>query len=189
MGQTSGDLAGMDFKAIYHDGSVGVLGTPGRSDILFARLAEVLVPDRLPFDRLKFIACRSEAERDTLLALLNRNVRKRWISKVVVDKGHRRLFYKQGTFVQSAHLTEQEARFAFYHYISREMLGPFSVRVEWVSRNKRWAQDYRDFMVGGDPVVFPIPGDVDLGDYWVQLSLNGDTAYIGHFDSRAADVF
>ena len=188
LGQSARVLADMDFKAIFHDRSVGVQGTHGRSDVLFSRLAEVLVQDRLSFDHLKFIVCRSEPERDPLLLLLNETARKKWIRKVVVDEGHRRLFFKQTTFVKSVYLSQHEARFAFYHDIAQDMRGPFNFRVEWTSRGQSWARHYLDFMIQSQPEVIPVPRGANPGNYGIRLTLDGETAYIGRFDLRTVDL-
>ncbi len=59
-----------------------------RDDIIFRRNAEVLVPDRLPLDpTLKFIVCRSTAERHTLLTLLPADLRRQWAPRIRLGEG------------------------------------------------------------------------------------------------------
>ncbi|MCY3878996.1 MAG: DarT ssDNA thymidine ADP-ribosyltransferase family protein [Rhodobacteraceae bacterium] len=189
LGESCSFLSKMDFKAIYHDDSVGNLGDQGRSSILFARLSEVLVKGSLPFDHLKLIVCRSDPERDTLIALLDPVVRKRWISKIIVDKEHRRLFFKQATFTNSTYVTEQEVRISFYNNIDQAMRGPFSLRIDWVSQNVRRSNDCDNFMVESNPVVFRVPTHVKSEKYCIRITLNGDTAYIGKYDERSTEIF
>lgn len=66
---TAQDLANLDWRKIYHTGPFD----PSKfeeADIASRRMAEVIIPDRLDLESLKWIYCRSEAEKDTLLHLL-----------------------------------------------------------------------------------------------------------------------
>ena len=108
-------LQDMNFADIYHDRGVGAVGgSDRRSEILNARHSEVIVKNDLQLDRAKHVVCRSAPERETLLSLLNAEARRRWAQRVHVDEGRRILFYKRGTFVQSADLSETGSRFVFY---------------------------------------------------------------------------
>lgn len=103
-----GDLAflqSMNWRHVYHDSGVGPPGTVGRADILNARHSEVLVPDELTMESLRWVVCRSAAERETLLGLLDAPTRDRWRDRVRLE-GATKMFCKRGTFVQEG------ARFA-----------------------------------------------------------------------------
>jgi hypothetical protein len=66
---------------------------------VFRRNAEVLVPGSLPLDpALKFIACRSAAERQTLLHLLPPNLRRQWAPRIRL--GEQGLFERKWTYVE-----------------------------------------------------------------------------------------
>jgi hypothetical protein len=70
-----------------------------RDEIVFRRNAEVLVPGSLPLDpALKFIACRSAAERQTLLHLLPPNLRRQWAPRIRL--GEQGLFERKWTYVE-----------------------------------------------------------------------------------------
>ena len=184
LGQTAKFLASMDFKAIYHDQSVGKLGTPGRDKILLARHAEALVQDRLPLDHLKHIVCRSAPERDTLLNLLNPEERNQWIKKIRVDDSYRRLFHRNlGTFVKETHLTEQGSQFTFQPCAS-DLRGPFRLRIEWSGKFPGYVHEVENFVVPNAPFKLSFPDGKTLPEYDVRVRLNDDTAYIGNLRSK-----
>ena len=125
-------LRDMAFSDIYHDRGVGAVGgSDRRSEILNARHSEVVVKDELQLEHAKHIVCRSAPERETLVSLLNTETRKRWTQRIHVDEGRGMLFYKRGTFVQSADLSENASRFVFYSNGEPAMRGPFHLRIEW----------------------------------------------------------
>ena len=185
-------LKSIEFSSVYHDGPVGRLGELAqRSSILNARHAEVLVPHELPLDHLKHIVCRSAPERDTLLKLLTPDVRDKWIERVCVDEGRRRLFYRRGTFVQHTDLSLDRTRFVFYsNMISSDMRGPFALEIEWTTPDDRRAiHKDPEFIVANHPKQFLLRRAMPA--YKVKVTLNGDLAYLGEFDKDSAldDLF
>ena len=66
---TAQELADLEWLKIYHTGWFD-RSRPEEADIVSRRMAEVIVPGRLDLGSLKWIYCRSEAEKDTLLHLL-----------------------------------------------------------------------------------------------------------------------
>jgi hypothetical protein len=77
--------------------------TPDEHDeVIFRRNAEVLVPGRLPLKpALKFIACRSAPERQTLLQLLPTNdLRRQWAARIRL--GDQGFFERRWTYVEEA---------------------------------------------------------------------------------------
>jgi hypothetical protein len=95
-----------------------------RDEIIFRRNAEVLVPDSLALDpALRFIACRSAAERQTLLHLLPANVRRQWASHTRL--GERDLFERRWTFVEEVVVVGDHVNFHFNP--NTRTPGPFQV--------------------------------------------------------------
>ena len=192
IGSTVDFLRSINFGDVYHDASVGRLGASSeRPRILNARHAEVLVQNELALDHVKHIVCRSAPERDTLLNLLEPQVRQRWIKRICVDEGRRFLFNKLGTFVQSTDLSPELTRVVFYSNTSSlHMRGPFVLQIEWTAPDG-WRDTHTDpeFIVGHNPNQFsprrPMPA------YRVKITLNGDLAYLGEFDEDLAsdDLF
>jgi hypothetical protein len=97
------------FHLVFHNRSF----TPDeRDEIVFRRNAEVLVPGSLPLDHaLKFIACRSAAERQTLLHLLPVELRRRWAPRIRL--GEQGLFERKWTYVEEAITVDGEVVFRF----------------------------------------------------------------------------
>lgn len=178
-------LRDMNFADIYHDRGVGAVGgSDRRSEILNARHSEVIVKNELKLDRAKHIVCRSAAERETLLSLLKTEVRTRWIQRIHVDEGRRILFYKRGTFVQSAELSEKDSRFVFYANGEPDMRGPFRLSIEWTARGERRTYADPQFTVTTEPLRLNLPRLES--EYEVRITLNGDLAYLGQFDDAVA---
>ena len=186
IGATANFLRGINFSDVYHDSAVGRWGAADdrRSRILNSRHSEVLVKDELALDHVKHIVCRSAPERDTLLNLLVPNVRARWVKRIHVDEGRRRLFYKRGTFVQDANLSRTESHFVFYSNIESNMRGPFELQIEWILDGHPAKHINPKFMVTTSPCEFKL-GDPSL-QYRVRVTLNGDLAYLGEFDADLA---
>ena len=86
----------LPFELIYHDGPF-----PPEESAKFKhhRHAEVLVPEQLSLEHLRWIICRSSAERQTLLALLPSEARGSWESRVRL--GFEGLFFRRWTYVES----------------------------------------------------------------------------------------
>ena len=95
-----------------------------RDEIVFRRNAEVLVPGSLPLAPvLKFIACRSAAERQTLLHLLPADLRRQWLPRIRL--GERGLFFYRWTFVEEVVVVDDRVLFRFNP--NTQTPGPFRV--------------------------------------------------------------
>ena len=181
VGDSAEFLKSIDFRDVYHDWAVGRLGESGRrSAILNARHSEAVIENELPLDKLKHIVCRSVPERETLMNLLTPEARRRWLRRIRVDEGHRRLFEKLGTFVQRANLSNTESRFVFYTNIDADMRGPFDLRIEWSADDRRASARQENFTVSDRPVAYSLNRSVQ--SYRVRAWLDGNLAYVGEFD-------
>jgi hypothetical protein len=90
-------FAQIPFDLVYHEGAID-LQLRARN-VIHHRHAEVLAPRSLRLDTLRWIGCRSNADRESLLCLLGQT-RATWETRVVVAAG--RLFNKRGCCVESA---------------------------------------------------------------------------------------
>ena len=98
--QRGGDAAfleSLNFKKIYHDGPIP---ESGKSEIVFMRCAEILMPGTLTFEHLRDVVCRTPPERDTLLALLGRDLEQVWRSRIRVEKAGENLFERRWYYVR-----------------------------------------------------------------------------------------
>jgi hypothetical protein len=102
------DFLAIPFNKVFHDGAFDRDADP---EILFHRHAELLIPDEMDLDDLKLIACRSHAERSTLLHLMSPAARRRWDDFVRV--GNSALFEKKWAFVDRVEIGERQFVFHF----------------------------------------------------------------------------
>ena len=83
-----------------------------RDEVVFRRNAEVLVPNRLPLDpALKFIACRSAPERQTLLQLLPTDLGRQWAARIRL--GEQGLYERKWTYVEEVVAVDDSVVFRF----------------------------------------------------------------------------
>ena len=183
IGGSADFLKSIAFADVYHDGGVGRLGeSHRRSEILNARHSEVVVKDELALDTLTHIVCRSAAERETLLNLLSDDAWDRWLRKIHVDEGHRRMFEKRGTFVQRAELSDDRSQLVFYSNFEPGMGGPFELVIEWsFEEGMAHARD-EHFTVSSRPIVYSLTRPASR--YRVRVTLDGNLAYLGEFDEE-----
>ena len=114
------------FGQVFHDGWF----SPDRqSEIIFHRNAEVLIPDQLPLEpTLKFIACRSVAERQTFMNMLDWPIKKKWEHKVRL--GEQGFFERRWTYVEEVVYTDDEI-ITFRFNPNTLTPGPFQLRIEY----------------------------------------------------------
>lgn len=128
---TAVDLEQLPWKLIYHNSYFNPSTYEG-SEIVLRRNAEVIVPKRMGLEALRFIYCRSEAEKETLLYLLTPKLREQYGRKIVATPRSDHYFRRQ-TFIRTVRFTPDTIRLDF----SPETFspGPFRVCVE-VSTDK-----------------------------------------------------
>ncbi len=112
-------------------------------EIIFRRNAEVLIPHQLSLEpNLRFIACRSVAERQTLLHLLDWSVHEKWESKVKL--GEQGFFERKWSYVEEVVVVDQDVIFRFNP--NTQTPGPFNVKVEYREHNTQpsitWKQTF-----------------------------------------------
>ncbi|MBC8263054.1 MAG: DUF4433 domain-containing protein [Anaerolineales bacterium] len=104
-----------------------------RDEIIFHRNAEVLVPDSLLLTpALKFIACRSAAERQTLLHLLPADLRRQWLPRIRL--GEQGLFERKWTYVEEVITVDGKIVFRFNP--NTRTPGPFQVSFSYREAGK-----------------------------------------------------
>lgn len=172
-------LESIPWKNVFHDTHFRV---EERDEIVDARHAEILVPQRLSLDYLKYVVCRSAPERDTLISLLDPAVAERWRKRIILESGGQVFFFKRGTHVEDVVLEPGHSRFTFYSNIALDLRGPFALRIEWKYPDGTGAS----YENGGNPfTVGTAPLRIRLGaqypSYRVRMTLNGDLAYQGEF--------
>jgi hypothetical protein len=150
------------FHNVFHHGPMPL---DKINEIKFNRCAEVLVPESLPLlPGLRMIACRSSAERQTLLHLLPNELRPVWTD--MIRLGYEGLFERRWTFVESLSILSPQVTFNFNP--STTSPGPFNVKFHYQESGSTtealWMgqldglKDARGFRISGSPVS----GEVQL---------------------------
>ncbi len=194
---TIAELEQMPFADIYHDSPI--VGDEDRiQQITSRRLAEVIVPHRLDLSALRFIVCRSEAERETLLHLLTPELRTLWQGMIQVDP-QRHLFLKRWLYVETVELSDSSITLNLHLSANPEHNGPFRAAMSIVDMSGvekyNWSSDYFTFksrFVWRSMNFIAEPGFV-LNERFllegdsVQFLLDDQIAYAGRYQAKESD--
>ena len=172
---TAEHLEQLPWRKIYHTGWIDHAKSEN-SDIVFRRHAEAIIPQKLDLSALRYIYCRSEAERVTLLYLLPPDLRNRYRSKVVAST-RSGLFYRQQTFVETVRLSSGVA--SFYFSPETKSRGPFRLRVEIGTASTQRSHNVDDFVLGK---FFSFKISVPDDAYTIRLFLDDHLAYANTYD-------
>jgi hypothetical protein len=169
----------LPFEKIYHN---TWLAGEQKDDIKACRHAEVVVPDSLDLNSLKYIWCRSQAEKSTLLHLMNTDTRRRWADKIFEGKKYD-LFESRWTFVERADLSSSDMIFLFNP--NTQTPGPFQLKVT-VSIPGVDTPSYRedDQFMANNRLALRFRRRQER--YTIQLVLDGCVAYESAFAERAS---
>ena len=107
-GQDTGFLRSLDFQDIYHNQA---MGPEDKSELTSRRQAEIIVPDELGLESLKYVATRSEAERQTLLTLLQDAEASAASPEQIIARPE--CFFGMWSYVERATLVGGEVRLLF----------------------------------------------------------------------------
>ena len=165
---TAAELEQLPWKQIYQPGWVN----PPRAN------AEVIVPRKLDLGSLRYIYCRSEAERETLLHLLPPDLQKRYQDKIVAST-RSNLFYRRQTFVETVRLSSKAAYFRFSP--ETKSPGPFHLRVQVEIASSQHSLEAESFKLER-PYVLQIPLPFLSTDYTIRLYLDNHLAYASTFE-------
>jgi hypothetical protein len=173
-GDTVEFLRTIPFERVYH---AGAIKQAEKSDVIFRRCAEVLVPTQLGLDHVRSVLCRTQAEHETLLDLLSDDAKTKFASRIGISD---RVHYKQWTFVESVAMTQELVTIRFNPWSATSE--PFLVRVEFRSLDTdvlrgQWEQPNFRANVAQAVDIKPL----GLNAYRVKLTLDGRLAYSGVF--------
>lgn len=169
---TAGELKEFDFKKIYHTGS---FSQAERNEIISHRNAEIVVPDELDLSALKFIACRSPAEKETLLNLLSNEAFLKWSPKIFIDT-KANLFERKWSFIQSVYLTSKFVRIDF----SPDSICSSTFTLTAKLTGNREKIITKENFVANNAIIFEFVEDVLI--YEIEIKLDDNLVYLGRFD-------
>lgn len=172
------EFENLPWKHIYHTGSMTASQSAER-DIIFHRHAEVIVPQRLDLAALRFIYCRSEAERETLLYLLPPHLASRYQGRIVATT-RSTLFYRQHTFVEKARLFSHSLDFSFSP--ETKSPGPFVLQIALEIMGQQQISKVEGFVIGR-PYVYRLKFEAPVSRYSVHLTLDEHLAYANEYET------
>ncbi|CAM2067777.1 hypothetical protein SCOR_20515 [Sulfidibacter corallicola] len=165
-------LKSLDFARIFHDSP---LEPEEKSEIVNARHAEVLAEDPLDLSNLKYIVCRSMAERETLNSLLSENVLDRWRPQVVIDR-RGDLFFKRHFFIIEVSLS----RSLITIRVSPDNTGPFDLQIV-VKDEYGYTQVFERTRFQFEPNPYSLRISEPRNAYLISIHVNGFLAYRSFF--------
>jgi hypothetical protein len=177
VGDSAAEFVKLPFQKIYHN---TWFEPDQRDEIVACRHAEVIVPRHLDLDALKYVWCRSQAEKTTLLHLLRPDVRTMWADKIYQGSKYD-LFFNSWTFIERADLTSSAMTFFFNP--NTKTPGPFLLRVSVTVAESTAAFVHEDS-------TFAASGKLQLHfkrnrpRYTVEVALDGSLAYRNEFIER-----
>jgi hypothetical protein len=178
--RTGGDAAFLrriPFKDVYHEGP---FDASEKADIIFHRHAEVIVPNELELSPLRYIGCRTQAEYETLLHLLDPEARRAWSVKMGAKAN---LHYRFWTFVEEVELTRERIRFQFNP--SSRTPGPFraSLQIQEDATGGKYAWK-SDGYIAKSTLGINLRGLSHPESYKARLELDGNLAYANHYQDE-----
>lgn len=177
---TTGDdalfLKQIPFDKVYHD---TWCTSKEKRTIVFHRHAEVIVPYELDLSALRFIGCRTQAEYETLMHILEPKTREKWSNKIGLGTKFN-LHYKHWLFVERVELNTKAIQFTFNP--SCTIRGPFEARVEInidaINKKYDWAKNPYE---AESSLLLNISSIKSIDKYTVKLFLDGKIAYSNHY--------
>lgn len=177
LGSTLKDLRDLPWQQIYHQGWIDWSSPESAHEIIARRNAEVIVPQQLDFGALRYIYCRSDAEKDTLLHLLPSDLRRRYQPKIFASN-RSELFFRKRTFIESATLLADH----IYLHFSPDTTcpGPFRLLLE-ITTSRVWSRDMPDFTLGPS-YEFSVKLKRPISQYQIRILLDGHLVYANAFE-------
>jgi hypothetical protein len=171
------DLEDLPWKKIYHSGPFDS-SRADESDIILRRNAEIIIPRELEINSLRYIICRSEAEKETLLYLLPDRLRSRY-HRIILATSRINLYFRQHTYIDTVRLSSSATYFHFSP--ETQSIGPFNLRVKLRAPFLDIAPESEDFILE-EPFNYkwelPEPAD----DYKIRMFLDENLVYANSFE-------
>ena len=138
--------------------------------------AEVVVHKELDLSDLKYIFCRSFAEKETFVNLLLRHgIRKR--RRIILVDTKSNFFFRKWSYVQGTNLGKKLAVIKFSP--DSNTPGPFNLTATLVSDQKKDTKSEESFSAS-EKKIYIVPEYTSW--YEIEVKLDGNLAYLGRFD-------
>jgi hypothetical protein len=165
-------LKSIPFDKVYHD---SWFDRSDKAAIIFHRHAEVIIPNELDLTPLRFIGCRTQAEYETLLHLLDPRARKQWSPKIGLGM-KANLHFRRWTFVEQVQLTTKEIVFSF----NPSSVTPSAFHCQVTIREDEGGQEYQweaQTYQANSSLKLDLSRLKHPESYAVSLRLDGQLAY------------
>jgi hypothetical protein len=174
---TAEQFQALPFRTIYHEGPV--TGDEKR-EIIRARCAEVLFRDELTLAPLREIVCRTAAERETLLWLLEPELAQQWKGRIRVERAGEGLFFRNWAYVSEVRYADNEITCSF-------RAGPGTYDFAFLVRTPdKKERRYLGPSVTAQKSRFVIKvGDGAPERVFVEVHIEGELAYRGYLSQRS----
>jgi hypothetical protein len=164
----------MPFRHIYHEGAYD---PDAESYIKFHRHAELIVPNQCSLADLELIVCRSAAEKETLLNLVDFKVKNQLKNKFKIDSRNK-LFFGSWTYIENVNLSKEQVIFTI-HKRPNDRFKTYAELTE-VETNKIYTLERESHEVGST-LKINLKRIKNPENYIVKLFLDDNLVYKGHY--------
>ncbi len=171
-------LRQIPFQTVYHDLS---FSPDERDEIVFRRHAEVIVPQELSLEGLRYLVTRSYAEFETLRTLLERDGRITANDRTNIFLRTRSqptwsLFFNKWTYVERVDIIDDCVRVKFSPNTITP--GPFTAKLAYESAlSGKTSISTLNHFAANKTYRFPIPNHLRADPFWFTLRLDDSLAY------------
>ena len=166
-GDTLDFFESIPFEYVFHNGK---FSPELRDAIVFHRNAEILLPQQLDLEHLKWLVCRSAAERQMFLYLLPIPLRRQWHHKIRLSE--QGFFERKWTYIEEVVAVGEQIIFRFNPNTLTS--GPFSFHFEYTESTTAKSRVWNGKSLANDVFRINIPNAV-RGK--VSLYLDGVLAF------------
>lgn len=165
------ELQNLPWTKIYHNQWIDWSDSESAREIVAHRNAEIIIPRELDLTSLKYIYCRSEAEKETLLSLLPSELRLRYQNRIIASN-RSELYFRHRTFIERALLDSSHIHLQFSP--ETRAPGPFCLRLE-VTAGQTFAQEIPHFSM--PPYEYTISLPHTFSRYQIRVTLDNHLVY------------
>lgn len=175
VGNTADFFEQIPFQEVYHNSP---FSAEDRDLIVNRRHAEIIIPERIDLAALRFIGCRSVAERQTLVNSLNPETCGLYAPKITTQ-GQGTLHFRQWTYVEEVSLEQKRAVFRFNP--STQSPGPFTAEINIKAASGMRLRWRGQVECANQSLTLNLSHLTSAIDYEIELTLDGNRAYLGRF--------
>ena len=177
---TADEFSKLPWQLIYHNRSFDPHSQESK-EIILRRCAEILVPSRLDLAVLRYIYCRSSAERESLLFLLPTAAKNRYRNKIVASE-RSEFYFRRQTFIEQIRLSSDRLRIQFSP--ETKSPGPFNLHITIRSGGSSWEHDSPTFDLRTSHVREFLLRE-PKSYYQVEIFLDDHLAYAGKYEDTS----